>query len=688
MRAFLVLLVVIPVLIASVIFGLFMLWGEDLPTPRTPREVEPSTNTVVFDRRGEVIDEFFIENRRPVRFEEVPRVMKQAILATEDRRFYRHWGIDLWAVFRAFRSNLIHHGISQGGSTITQQLARNLFLSNSQTVSRKLREAILAIRLERSFSKDEILELYMNQIYFGEGAYGVNAAADRFFGKSIHNITIEEAATIAGLAANPSAYSPLKHPDASRARRNVVLRRMEQAGVIDRQTRENLDDSEIQLGVRSKSRSKAPDFTEMIRRELQDRYGSTDLYRGGLRVYTTLDRKLQETAVAALEAQLQEIESKHSLSYRYLNSQDTRMGTLKDRTRTPYLQGALVAVEPQSGAIRAMVGGRNFEESNFNRAVQSKRQPGSAFKPLIYATALSQGGAITDIVVDSPASYSWIGAGGKRQVWSPQNFSHKFLGPVTLRYALMKSINIPAVRTLEKVGSKNVIELAHRMGIEGELPPQLSLALGTGEVSPLEITAAYATFANQGIWRQPYAIERVEDRYGRTLESHVPKSREALDEQASYLTTSMLRSVLDHGTAWKARKDYGFTAPAAGKTGTTDDYSDAWFVGYVPQLACGVWVGFDEKKPIGPRMTGAAAALPVWCAFMNAAVETYGVADFTPPPGIVEVETCMTSGAVANPACPKSSRDAFRVGDAPTRGCPIHTGTPAAGPLQEEPDDE
>lgn len=677
MRAFIVLAVLVPALMAGAIFGLFIVWGDDLPTPRTPREIEPSTNTTLLDKNGQIIDEFFVENRNPVRLEDIPDVMKRAVLATEDRRFYGHWGIDLWGVFRALRTNVASHGISQGGSTITQQLARNLFLSNSQTFERKLKETVLAVRLERSFSKDEIMELYLNQIYFGEGAYGVKAAASRYFGKALSDITAPEAAMIAGLAANPSAYSPLRHPEAARARRNVVLRRMEQAGVFSEGEREALEEMPVETSTseRPRSRSVGADFSEMIRRELIERYGADQLYRGGLKVYTTLDAKLQQAAQGAIEHQMVELEKQHAWSYKYLLSPATRMGTLQATGgSTPYLQGALVAVEPQTGAIRAMVGGRNFSESSFNRATQARRQPGSSFKPFIYATAFTQGWKTGDLLQDSPASWSWAGPGGRRQVWSPQNFSHKYAGPVTLRYALMKSINVPAIRLLERVGSKNVIEIAHAMGIRGELPTQLSLALGTGEVTPLEITGAYATFANQGIFRAPYAIERVEDRYGRILESHDPAPREALDERSSYLTLSIMRSVLDFGTAWKARGEYKFKAPAAGKTGTTDDYSDAWFVGFIPRLACGVWVGFDEKKPIGPKMTGAAAALPAWCEFMNAAVAVYGEEEFTPPPGIVEVTTCTATGKIATAACPKTAKDAYRVGQAPSGVCTLHTG--------------
>lgn len=688
MRTLVFLALLIPVLLAGALFGLFMFWGNDLPTPHGPREVEPSINTVVYDRNGRIIEEFFEQNRNPVFLQDVPDVVRQALLATEDRRFYRHWGIDLWAIFRAFRSNLSSHGISQGGSTLTQQLARNLFLSNSQTLERKMKEAVLAVRLERSFSKDEIMELYLNQVYFGAGAYGIKAAADRYFGKSFQALSLEEAALLIGVVANPSAYSPFRHPEAALARRNLVLRRMEQAGAIDQTTLAEAESTEIRVGQRAVAPSLAPYFSEFVRQELMKKFGADEVLHGGLKVYTTLDLDLQHAGERALETQLEELEQKHTLVYKYMRVPSQRMGSLPDSAgSTPYLQGALVAVEPQTGAIRAMIGGRNFRESKFNRATQARRQPGSSFKPFIYATALANGTRTNDYVVDAPISFSWVGPGGRRQVWQPKNFSRKYIGSVTVRYALMKSINVPSIRLLEKVGAKKVIEVAHALGIEGDLPPQMSLALGTGEVTPLEITGAYAAMANSGIWKEPFAIEKVEDRYGRVMETHQSKSREGLDERASFQIISLMRSVIEHGTAWKAKKDYHFDAPAAGKTGTTDDYSDAWFVGCIPRLACGVWVGFDEKKPIGNKMTGAAAALPAWCGFMNKAVEVYGKEDFVAPPGVVERVTCIASGRLAGGACTSTAKDAFLPGTEPTSYCPIHGGA-AATPATGEPDDE
>jgi len=682
MRIFLALVLLVPLTMAGGIYFLFFLWGDDLPSPRTLRELEPSVNSVVLDRDGEVVGEFFVENRSTIPLQEMPKQMREAILATEDTRFYRHWGLDLQGVARAVATNLISGEIEQGASTITQQLARKLFLSDSQTLERKLKEAVLAIRLERSFSKDEILELYLNKIYFGDGAYGVEAAAQTYFGKPSRLLNLEECALLAGVIANPAAFSPTRKPERAKQRRNLVLRRMEQAGVIDSLTRAAAETTDVRLGGGGRTTSRAPYFTEAVRRELADRYGDDAVYTGGLTIHTTIDLDLQRAAEEAMAKQLASIEKQMAHRYAYLKEEGKTAGNLADpEAGTPYLQGALIAVEPQTGAVRAMVGGRNFAESKFNRATQALRQPGSAFKPIIFTLAVMRGHRPNEIILDTPLTIDAAGPGLKN--WSPKNFDHEFRGPVTMRYALMKSINIPAIRLLQQEDPRAAIELAHNMGIDRPLPPYLSLALGTGELTPLEITAAYGIFANQGIYQEPHLIERVENRYGHVMEEYMPHSREVIDERTAAIMVSMLRSVMDHGTGAPARYQHGFRAPAAGKTGTTDDYSDAWYVGFIPRLACGVWVGFDEKRPIGSRMTGAQAALPAWSEFMKAATEVYGEEDFPEPHGLVHVVTCRDTGLLALANCPRVN-DLFVPGTQPDRSCPIHLGGTWEGTESEE----
>lgn len=672
---FLVLLFLVPLALAGGVYGLFLLWGRDLPVPQTRQEVEPPRKTVVLDCHGELIGELYTENRTPLPLARIPELMRLAVLSTEDQRFYQHWGVDVAGVIRALLSNVAAGGIRQGASTITQQLARNAFLSHSQTVERKIKEAILAIRLERSFSKEEILEFYLNRIYFGEGAYGVEAAAQRFFGKPCGELTLAETALLAGLPANPAAYSPARHPEAAERRRNSVLRRMEDAGVIDRAARNQAEATPIVLAGAAAGEPAAAYFVEMVRQDLMDRFGGTEVYGGGLTVYTTVDLGLQRAAADAIENQVGGIERERAIAYRRTPGIEVRGDPRSDPARPPrYLQGALVAIEPHNGAIRALVGGRSFEESKFNRAVQAHRQPGSSFKPIVFAQAMREGWRPESTLEDAPVSYR---SGG--QTWSPQNFDRKFHGTVTLRYTLQKSINVATIRLLEAVGPRRVVELARQFGLAGSMAPNLSLALGTAEVTPLEITSAYGCMVNQGIMVAPHSIERIEDRHGRVLYEHQPVSREVLDETSAWYMVDLLRAVIDHGTGYPARGKYDFTAPAGGKTGTTDDYTDAWFVGFIPRLACGVWVGFDEKRSIGSRMTGAEAALPAWAAFMRQAVRVYGEDEFTPPAGYVTLRVCAESGEIASPGCPKPVSRTYRSGEVPTAVCPLHDGSSPAG---------
>lgn len=667
---FCVVLVLVPLTMAGVVYGLFLVWGKDLPSPEMPQEVEPSRKTVLLDKDGAVLEEFFIENRSPIPLQQIPEIMRQAVLATEDHRFFTHWGLDAIGFTRAMLSNLAAGSIRQGASTITQQLARNIFLTHSQTFERKIREAILAVRLERSFSKEEILELYLNHVYFGDGAYGAEAAAQRFLGKSCRDVTLPEAALLAGLPQNPMAYSPRRHPDASRRRRNHVLRRMEATGVIDRETRIEAEAVEIPQGLSGSAGSSAPYFAEMIRKDLMERYGGSELYRGGLTIHSTLDSRLQEAAERALETQLRRIEEMQAIVYRRTPGVSVRGDepVAEGAVQTPYLQGALIAVEPHTGAVRALVGGRDFAQSHWDRAVQAGLQPGSAFKPVLFTLALLDGFLTTDMLADTMTTYV-LQHGA---TYEPRNFDLMYRGPVTLRYALMRSLNVPSVALIDTLGPERVVRLARRMGIRGQLPPYLSLALGACQTSVLDLAAAYGIFVNHGIRVEPHSIEMVEDRQGVVLERHTPRSHEVIDEKTAYLMVSMLRSALDGGTGVFARTRDGFAAPAGGKTGTTDKYTNAWFVGFIPDLVCAVWIGFDEVRPIGNRMTGAVAALPAWSEFMKEAVAVYGVKDFDVPSGIVELRTCEATGLLAGPDCPRTVRDAFVAGTEPARYCRVH----------------
>ena len=673
-KLFLVFVVIAVFGSAGVVFGVVQWLRHDLGPLNTLTSIQPPIKTLVYDARGRVLHEFFKENRSQVPLAQIPRHLINATIATEDRSFYQHWGIDLWGVARAGVNNVLHMHGTQGGSTITQQLARNLFNMHEHTLTRKLKEIALAIEIERNYSKDQILEMYFNQIYFGEGAYGVEAAAKTYFDKPVRELTLPECALLAGLPANPSLYSPRRRPVAARARREKVLRNMRVTKAITQVEFANAVTAPLGVTPMRYSNDRAAYFVEMVRLHLDEKYGSNAVYEGGLRVYTTLDMDLQQIAERSLERQLQSLEAElkpRATRANYVMPTAEAARGMPLGQRTPYLQGALVAMDPRTGYIRALIGGREWNHSNFNRATQARRQPGSAFKPFVYVAAIDNGFHPTDIVVDEPVSFP--GANG--QLYQPGNYDRIYRGPVTLRYALQQSINIPAIKLLRKVGTSLVASYARRMGIKSPLGQNLSLALGTSEVSLLELTSAYGVLANTGIRSEPLFILKVEDKNGNVLEKNVPKLSEVLSAETAGVMTSMLQSVMDQGTGYPARAR-GFYNPAAGKTGTMDDYMDAWFVGYIPSLVCGVWVGFDQKRTIGPGMTGARAALPAWTDFMIAATRGRPVEEFPVPAGTVTRQICAETGMLATEACPE-----------PAEYCTTHPGKPLqpAAPGAEAP---
>jgi penicillin-binding protein 1A len=670
-KLFMVLVVVAVFGSAGAVFGVVRWLGHDLPTPEQMTTIQTPAKTVVYDARGRVLHEFYKENRTPVPLRRIPRHLVLATLSTEDRSFYSHWGVDLWGIGRAAISNALQMRRAEGGSTITQQLARNLFLTHERTVTRKLREIALAIEIERTYSKDQILELYFNQIYFGEGAYGVEAAAKTYFGKPVQELTLPECALLAGLPASPSQYNPRRRPDAVRARRAKVLRNMLATRAITQVEFDNAMSAPLGVTPARYSNDRAPYFVEMVRLYLDERYGSNAVYEGGMKVWTTLDMDLQVVAERALEKQLTQLESDLKLKTTHASYTLPASDAARVNQRTAYLQAALVALDPRNGYVRAMVGGRDWNQSNFNRATQARRQPGSSFKPFIYTAAIDNGFHPTDVIVDEPVSFP----AGNGELYQPQNYDRTFRGPVTLRYALQQSINVPAVKLLRKVGTSMVASYARRMGIKSPIAQNLSMALGSSEVNLLEITSAYGVIADRGIRNDPLFVLKVEDKSGTVLERNAPRPTEVLSEETASVMTSMLQSVMDHGTGYPARAR-GFTCPAAGKTGTMDEYKDAWFVGFVPGLVCGTWVGFDEKKVIGPGMTGARAALPIWTDFMIAATRGRPVEDFPLPAGTVNRQICAESGMLATDACPNVTTEMFDEGSQPTELCTTHPGRP------------
>jgi penicillin-binding protein 1A len=649
---------------------------NELPSTAHLERIEPPSNTRIVDRNGEPLGDLFAEDRLIVPLDQIPNHLVQAVLATEDRGFYEHWGIHVPALARALLTNLRTGRTSQGGSTITQQLARNLFLTHERTFTRKIKEALLTIRLERIYSKNEILGMYFNQIYYGSGAHGVRSAAREYFDKEVRDLTLAQCALLAGIPANPTLFDPRRQPENAKRRQRIVLAAMVEYGAIRPETAEEAIAEPIVLAERTERSMRAPYFVEHVRQELLERFGSDRLYRDGLVVTTTLDWRIQHEAEAALERQLERLEEIN----RYDVVRDAKwIPPESPFVTSPYLQGAALVLDTRTGEIVAMVGGRDYWESKFNRAVQARRQPGSAFKPFVYTAAIEQGIGPSTIILDEP----FIVPMPNGDLYKPENQQRQFRGPMTMRYALAKSINVPAVRMILTVGPEAAVDVARRCGLRGRILPYPSTALGACEVTLIDLTAAFTVFPNQGILHRPWSILEVRDRNGSILETGSVVSQEALSAPVAGVMTSLLEDVMTTGTGASARWK-GVTAPAGGKTGTMDDYTDAFFVGFTSEYTCGVWVGFDVKRTLGDDMTGGAAALPVWIDVMRVALEGKRPQPFEVPAGLVWKEVCLESGLRAVPECAETYREVFVEGNEPSEPCPVHYGGSTLDPASED----
>lgn len=627
----------------------------DIPDPSKLSEYTPSLTTKIYDIHGEIISELFTEKRTVVPLSEIPKNMIDAVIAIEDTRFFNHWGIDPYRIAGAFLANIKAGGVVEGGSTITQQLSKILFLSRRKTLARKIKEVILSIQLERDYSKYEILEMYLNQIYFGSGAYGIDTAAKVYFGKNVQELSLEECAMLAGLIRAPATYSPFKNPEKTIHRRATVLSRMHAVGFITKEQKTEAEKKDIVVAPLHVSTKMAPHFVDYIRQSLEIKYGG-QLYSGGLKIYTTLDRKMQLSAEKVFEEHLS--------------------GINPVEKSTVTIEGALLCMDVQSGGIRAWVGGRDFQTSQFNRVHQALRQPGSAFKVFVYAAALENGYTPVSVIDDAPVSYYNNGANwellsgttdfsdvkntdllnklllkdaeaknpNEKVLWQPKNYSEKFHGPVLLRKALEHSLNICAIKVTDSIGPETVAYYAKRLGVESPLTKTVSIALGSSEITLKEMTAAFGCLANSGIKITPYAVVKVLDNKDRILEEYSPEETDAISPQTAFIMTNLLKGVIEHGTGVSARR---LRRPAAGKTGTTNDCTDAWFIGFTPQLACGVWVGYDDHRSIGKKMTGGVVACPIWTDFMRAALRSQPVIDFPPPPDVTFVKIDPHSGLLA-----------------------------------------
>lgn len=641
---------------------------------------EMAQATVFYDVKDQPAFTIFEERRFEVRLADVSPHLISALIAIEDQRFRSHWGVDVVRIVGAMLANVREGRLAQGGSTLTQQLARQSFLTLDKTYTRKIQEALLALRIEQQYSKDEILELYLNKMYFGAGLYGVEAASLGYFGKPSRDLTVAEAAMIAGLVKSPSTWAPTVNLERAMARRNVVLASMREMGVIDEATQAAAKSAKVVL--RDALRSDEPFgryFKEQVRLELIERFGRERVYQSGLRVYTTIDVEMQKAAEAAVAKTLDELEQR-------------RVATLKARKKSTApeespLQAAVVAIDPRSGAVRALVGGRSFADSRFNRAMQAKRQPGSAFKTFVYAAALEAGYTPATLIEDLDAPIDTL-----QGAWTPED-GHSDAAEMTMRAALKISSNRAAVKMLEMIGPPAAVSYAAKLGLPG-LPAVPSLALGSGEVTLFDMTSAYGAFAADGQWHKPSLVRRVEDLDGTVLYAAEDTAVQAVKPDTAFLMTSMLQEVIDGGTAWKARQ-LGFRLPAAGKTGTTNEYRDAWFVGYTKSLVSGVWVGYDTPKPILPGAAYAAdVAVPLWARFMAPATAHDQPEYFSAPRGVVAVQICRLSGKRPAGGCdavPVTLEDGghteqsmirteyFAAGTEPDDSCHLHVGRSLLG---------
>jgi penicillin-binding protein 1A len=755
----LVMTVLLMLAAATVMVGVYFYLIDDLPKITSLKDYHPSIITTVYSDDNRKIAEFYKERRVVVPLSSIPVQLQQAFIAAEDARFYQHRGIDFFSIVRAFIKNLEAGTIVQGGSTITQQVTKSFLLTPERSYKRKIKEAILAYRIDKTFTKEEILYLYLNQIYLGHGAYGVEAAAENYFGKSVSELNLAECAVLAGLPQAPSRYSPFRFPERAKQRQIYVLNRMLAEGFID--NTEVTEAIDVEMDIKPRRNwyiEQVPIYTEHIRRYVEKKYGSEALYTQGLKIHAAVNIEMQKAArkeiekglrdldrrlgyrgpekrlapeeIEAFSAQIQSelletplaegattkgvvIDVKNKTGMATVRMGDARgeisvedirwarkpnpkvayyqakvkmidevlktgdvirvkVGKRKEPSdswqlyldQTPEAQSALLCIEAETGLVKVMVGGRDFMESQFNRAIQSRRQPGSAFKPIIYAAALDKGLTAATEIIDSPIVF-------KDEVndftWKPKNYGKKFYGPTLLRKALAKSRNVATIKILQQIGIDYSIDYARRLGIESEMPRDLSIALGSSGVSLLELVNAYAVFANQGYLVEPAFITKIEDRFGNILEEMNPSRERVIDKSTAYIMTSLLESVVKEGTG---RRVAALKRPVAGKTGTTNDLQDAWFVGYTPRFISGVWVGYDNGRPLGRGETGSRTASPIWLGFMDTILRDQPVRVFQVPEGVVFAKIDTETGLLPIPESQHTRFECFKEGTVPTEYTP------------------
>jgi penicillin-binding protein 1A len=652
--------------------------AQDLPSLTKLENIDPALATKVYSEDGEIIESFYNKNRTITPYNRFPEELVTCLLSTEDRRFFNHWGVNLLSGFRSVYVNLTHFAIVEGSSTLTMQLSRNLYFGLERTWARKIKEILTTIQIERTYSKKEIIEMYLNIMFFGSNSYGIQAASRRFFSKDVEQLTTEECALLVGVLQAQTLYNPLNNPERAINRRNEVLGNLVEVGYISKISYDSLSAIPLNLEPSSEKDKIAPYFTEYVRQQLNQLQDSlnVNVYEDGLRVYTTLNTEIQNYMNAAISEQMPLLQArvlrkKEMVQFKKQLVDSLGSDSLFNEMTT--VQIAFVCLDPSNGHILGLVGGRDFNKSKFNRAIQAPRQPGSAFKPFVYTAAIDNGYSPADEFLNQP--FVEINDDGTR--WTPHNYDNTVSGYMSLREAQRRSKNLVTIRLIREITPRLVSGYAKRMGISTRIRPVSSLALGTSEVKPIELVAAYGVFSNKGVYIKPLSIIKIEDKTGNVIYRNRSVGREVLSPETTQIMNDMLQDVINHGTGYGVRRDYEFYETAGGKTGTTNDHTDAWFVGFTPHLATGVWVGFDDPSLIlGPGETGATSALPFWAKFMKSVYDSldFPVKKFAESPNVVKIKICKSTKKLITNYCPESIEELFNLKFVPTEVCDEHGG--------------
>ncbi len=690
----------IALLVVAVLASMIFL-APQLPSLEQLENIKPKLVTRVYDKDSLLVHEFFVERRVWTSIDSMPDLVKKAVIATEDRVFYDHWGMNPWAIPSAVLETVLQGKKLRGASTLTQQLAKLMFLSPERSVVRKMKEAMTAIRIEQTYTKEEILEFYLNEVYLGAGNYGFQAAGQYYFGRPLDSLEVHEIAVLTGMLQRPEGYRPDRHPEVALERRNTVLYAMKDAGVIDDSTYDVNVKIPIETKYHSEKGPPGPYYMEEIRKHLEKKFGENSLYADGVHVYSTIDPAIQIHADSLATKHVERVRKK--LKYRatwqlglsqkykmpadsivvhfdsvyalfskeYLAKDTARLNSNRrypDSLRYQRAEIAMILIENGTGAVRALVGGSDFSKTKFNRAVQSMRQPGSSFKPFVYAVAMDNGASPCDSVSDQPLTIQDPTDPTGKTYWRPANYDKDFEGQVTLRKALYQSKNLPAILTGMKYGLDNVVRYAHKFGIKSKLEAVPSLAIGSIGATLWEMTAGYTVFPNNGMRIEPYFIESIVSKNGEVMERHKTSESEVIKPAAAYIMVNMLQDVNIRGTAAKVWAS-GFVHPSGGKTGTTNDYTDAWYIGFTKQYTMGVWVGTDVHVPMGAGHTGGDDALPYWIDVMKELHKGKPLQHFPMPGGVVSKSICQNSGKVAGDYCSMQSTCLYTSGFVPKEVC-------------------